>query len=90
MDTIVTTLRLPRDLHDRLLLLQSERQKRAPLRRVTATEIVVEVVDKGLRYDARVGAALLELQSAPTTEDGSSISAAVRDRAVAALKGGGK
>lgn len=90
MDTIVTTLRLPRDLHDRLLLLQSERQKQAPLRRVTATEIVVEVVDKGLRYDAQVGAALLELQSAPTTEDGSSISATVRDRAVAALKGEGR
>lgn len=90
METVTTTLRLPRSLHDRLLALQAERQASAPLRRVRLTEIVVEVVDSGLHavdLGRRVEAARIELQSAPTTEDGASISSAVRDRALTALCG---
>lgn len=48
MTTISLTVRLPRDLHDRLLLLQTERQKEHPRRRVTVTEVAVEVMERGL------------------------------------------
>lgn len=47
METISTSIRLPRDLHDRLLLLQTERQKEHPRRRVTVTEVAVEVMERG-------------------------------------------
>lgn len=52
MTTISLTVRLPRDLHDRLLLLQTERQKEHPRRRVTVTEVAVEAVEEGLRVIA--------------------------------------
>lgn len=48
MDTIATTLRLPRDLHDRVLCIQTDAQ-RSTRRRVTVTEVLVEALDAGLR-----------------------------------------
>lgn len=48
MNTVITTLRLPRDLHDRLLLRQADVQKAAPHRRVTLTEVVAEAIASGL------------------------------------------
>lgn len=49
MNTVITTLRLPRDLHDRLLLRQADVQKAAPHRRVTLTEVVAEALLVGVR-----------------------------------------
>lgn len=55
METISTSIRLPRDLHDRLLLLQTERQKEHPRRRVTVTEVAVEVMERGFAGIVGVG-----------------------------------